>query len=264
MTKSSCKYVGVDRFKDGWFSVGLGCSGDYEVKRFRQRSFDEVLRYYCNAILILVDMPIGLVECGPCERDCDHEARKLLCRRGSSVFAIPNRKLVHKIAKIHGHSTKYEDRYKEANELARRLTHKGISRQAFGIVPQIAQIDKIMASSERPSNVREVHPELCFWALNNKEDMKYTKGTSEGIDERKKVLRCSELQTDEIFACARSKYPHTTVVKDDDILDALVAAVTAKLGYTDAYTLQSIPAIPQWDEEKCLRMEMVYAIKKAD
>ena len=81
MTKS--EFVGVDGCRSGWFSVGFDGNGCYELKVFP--AFSELLAYYCDAKLVLVDIPIGL-PMGPGGRDCDSKARKILEDRRSSVF----------------------------------------------------------------------------------------------------------------------------------------------------------------------------------
>src|SRR5208337_1657946 len=74
-----------------------------------------------------IDIPIGLLDGS---RACDREARKCLGRlRGTSVFAAPCRAAL--TAKNHA----------EASEINRQKTSRGLSRQAWGIVPKIEQVD---------------------------------------------------------------------------------------------------------------------------
>ena len=89
------EFVGVDGCPAGWFSVGFERNGGYEVNVFA--SFGELLDHYSDAGLVLVDIPIGLPE-GPERRECDSLARKLLGRRGSSVFPSPTRQTVEHAA----------------------------------------------------------------------------------------------------------------------------------------------------------------------
>ena len=199
MTVSRSKFVGVDGCPYGWFSVGLDNGGGYEVKAFK--TFCRLLAHYGEAKLVLVDIPIGLPQRGE-GRDCDPEARKLLGRpRGSSVFPTPTRPTVIQAAAA-------PEDYGGAVETEHCLAGKGISKQAFAIAPKIAEVDTVLldrgASATPP--VREVHPEVCFWALNHRQPMRSRKKTWDGEDERLRVLQETEPRTREIFdrAC---KYP---------------------------------------------------------
>ena len=251
MTVSRSKFVGVDGCPYGWFSVGLDDGTGYEVKAFK--TFGELLDHYSAAKLVLVDIPIGLLECGAGERKCEPKARKVLEDRRSSVFPVPTRALVCK--KIANSMS-----YARTNELSKCMRCKGISWQTYHIMDKIAEVDRIMTDRCRGASprVREVHPEVCFWALNEKRPMCHRKGKSAGIRERKGVLRRYEPRTDNIYKCASTKYRRRQVARDD-ILDALAAAVTAKLGLgcPDNYQLRTLPECPPKDNEG-LPMEMVY------
>lgn len=238
------EFVGVDGCPYGWFSVGFDLRGRYELKVFP--AFSELLDYYAEAKLVLVDIPIGLME-GPGGRKCDDEARRLLGPRRSSVFPAPTRQAVRQSAESprdHG----------VANKIERRLAGKGMSIQAFGIAPKIHQVDEVMQNLDaNASPVREVHPEICFWALNNRQPMEHSKKKREGEAERIRVLQRGEPRTQEIFDDTCRKFLRRQAARDD-ILDALVAAVTARFGYG---RLRTIPGCPPVDC-KGLPMEMVY------
>ena len=264
MTKSKCKYVGVDGCTCGWISIGIEDGGDHEVKVFAE--FGDLVDYYSAACLILVDIPIGLPKEGPAYRGADCGARKELKSRKSSVFKVPTREQASKALEMYKEGQRFIDSYHWMNKRLKATNNSGISTQSYGIWRKIAEVDEILTGRDKPSNVREVHPEVCFWALNGKKAVSPKKIRSkinpDGMDERKRVLRHSKLQIDDIFKCARSKFPRKTAVGDDDILDALVAAVTAKLGCQDnAYKLRTLPECPPKDCEGLL-MEMVYAIRE--
>ena len=244
------QYVGVDGCTAGWFSVGLEGIGGYECKVFK--TFGELLHYYGSSVLILVDIPIGLPE-KPGSRDCDREARKLLGKpRSNSVFSTPTRQTSERAAQ-------FPEDYRSACRVERKCANakKGISKQTFAIAPKIAEVDKILAARDVKSTprVREVHPELCFWAFNNCKPMTFSKKTKEGkgINERLYVLKRVEPRAEDIFKRSCSKFLRKDVARDD-ILDALVAALTAYLGHDN---LQAVPKAPQIDAKK-LPMEMVY------
>ena len=235
------KFVGVDGCPAGWFSVALGEDAFHEMKVFG--AFAELVRYYHDAPLIFVDIPIGLNESGLEERRCDKTARRLLGRRGSSVFPAPIRQVLA------------ESTYEDASRTNRRVRGKGISKQTWAIVPKIAEIDCLLA--ELPSareRVREIHPEVLFWALNGRNAMRFNKKKRPGIEERMAVLERYEQRTQAIYDDVMANY-FRKVVARDDILDALAAAVTARLGYPDR--LATLPDDPPTDD-RGLPMEMVF------
>ena len=244
------KFVGVDGCPAGWLSVGLGGSDNdgYEVARFD--TFQELIQHYSSATLILVDIPIGLNESGPEERQCDMEARGRLKHHKSSVFRVPVRKAVHQKTR--------EAAAKVEQELTKEESGKGksIGSTAWGIVPKIAEVDRFMIKNvDMHEKVREVHPEILFWALNGEEDMRCSKKTLQGFYDRMTVLRKVERRADAILEHALPLTCNPKVVGGDDILDALAAAVTARLGYPDK--LATLPENPPTDA-RGLPMEMVF------
>ena len=238
------EFVGVDGCPYGWVGVGVNSSGYWEVELFRK--FSEVQAYYADSKLVLVDIPIGLPK-GAEGRNCDDEARSLLGARRSSVFPTPTRRTVHQAA----NSPRDHD---AANRIERRFAGKGMSIQAFGIAPKIHEVDEAMQNLDASAPpVREVHPEICFWALNNRQAMKHSKKKREGEAERLRVLQRREPHAREIFSDACCKFLRSQAARDD-ILDALVAAMTARFGHG---RLRTIPKCPPRDC-KGLPMEMVY------
>ena len=240
---SHSEFVGVDGCRCGWFSVGLDRS-NWETKVFC--TFSDLLAHYRDAKLILVDIPIGLPE-GKGGRDCDREAREKLGRpRASSVFPTPTRQTVQQASRA-------PNDYEAAGRTERRVSGKGISRQAFAIAPKIAEVDEVMAArgTGAEPQVREVHPELCFRALNYMKPMEWSKKQEQGKEERLRVLLRVEPRARVIYDEACSRFPRNVVAKDD-ILDALAAAVAA---YHDQ--LKTLPECPPKDA-KGLRMEIVY------
>jgi predicted RNase H-like nuclease len=83
--------------------------------------------------------------------------------------------------------------------------------------------------------------------------MHYNKKRAEGFAERIKVLQSYHSASEEIVQYSLQNYRRQQVAKDD-ILDALVAAITALAGLT---ALVSVPVPPETDE--CgLPMQMLY------
>lgn len=105
--------------------------------------------------------------------------------------------------------------------------------------------------------VREVHPEICFWALAGEKPMTHNKKKQKGSGERIAVLEEIRPSVGGEFRQICNSLPRKKVAPDD-ILDAMVAAITAS---ADPETLWSLPKQPMRDS--CgLPMEMVYAPKE--
>ncbi|MDP2215778.1 MAG: DUF429 domain-containing protein [Methanolobus sp.] len=232
--------VGVDGCSSGWFAIQLLSEEEFDIGLYPNIS--AIWDRYRDASHILIDTPIGLRE-DELGRQCDRDARKKLGQpRGSSVFNAPCRQAA------------YELSYERASEINRKYTSKGLSKQSFAIAPKIREVDLFLSENvEAQSTVLEIHPELCFYMLSGK-PMVFSKKTSEGFKERIEVLRNIYSGTDEIVNQALSKFKGKDVAKDD-ILDALVAALTAKLGCECG--LRSIPLSPEIDS-KGLPMRMMY------
>ena len=132
---------------------------------------------------------------------------------------------------------------------------KRLSKQAWGIVPKIAQVDSFLLSGglRDRSKLREVHPEVLFWALNDCSPMQFRKSTADGIEERLRVLERFVPRTRHWYGEVLSAWPRSQVARDD-VVDALAAAVTGGLGAAD---LKTLPRNPENDEQG-LPMEMVY------
>ena len=245
------KYIGVDGCKGGWFSVGLDQNGNFCESRVFEK-FGQLLEHYKDAELILVDMPIGLPEDGE-GRECDSEARRKIYPLSSSVFPAPTRVMARAI--------KDGLKFKKESGL-------GISSQTFSIGCKTAEVDEIMAkcTPNRKAQVREVHPELCFWALRGGNPLESTKHTLKGKTVRLSILQAVDCRATKIFekACSRvcnsdDKDVGKIDVGLDDILDALAAAVTAYKGAHSGTTSNAARRQrPRRQTSKELPMEMVY------
>jgi predicted RNase H-like nuclease len=164
----------------------------------------------------LFDVPIGL----PARvslRACDLAARALLGSRRDSVFPVPDRGLL---------LPTYAD--VQAEVALRRLTEphaRGLSKQGFGIVPKIAEIDSHLRSDEASRDwIYEMHPEVSFRILAG-HDLP-SKATKEGEAERLRVLRgvFNDVHSGIADALRRTLRRH---VQANDIIDAYVALWTA-------------------------------------
>ena len=235
------QYIGVDGCRAGWIAVTQS-SGELTFRLFR--AMHELLNAYPSAESVLVDIPIGLPWRDCATRPCDAEARRLLgSPRSSSVFPSPCRAAAHA-----------EDidaaRAQNVFEL-----NKSLSAQAWGICTKIAEVDELMLANARARKVvREVHPELCFCALNSWQSMLSSKRTKAGMEERLALLARYEPQTKAALARFRDQVARSDA-QPDDLLDALVAHLTARV----PTAIETVTGLPSHDE--CgLPMEMVYRV----
>jgi predicted RNase H-like nuclease len=193
--------------------------------------------------LILIDIPIGLPDNG--KRQCDIEARKILKRRAASVFPVPCRQAIH------------ANTYRKACRINQKILGVKLSVQTWNIAAKIREIDDWLLKDEKARRqVRESHPEICFWALAGERPMKHYKKTAEGFSERLKLLQKIFPLKEKIVNTALKRFLRKDLAKDD-ILDAIALAATAVSG-EDA--LASIPMIPPRDAMG-LPMEIVYCGK---
>jgi predicted RNase H-like nuclease len=231
---STRTFIGIDGCRAGWFCVVLDerGNGSYRVAP----DAHAVGELAITASSVLIDIPIGLPDSGPGGRLCDRGARHLLgSGRATSVFSAPARGT-------------------QALALNRQATGRGLSRQAWNIVPKIRDIDSLLCGKPALRAVlRECHPEVCFWALNGQQAMRSNKKPREGQQERLRVLERDLPQCHVLFEQACAAFLRREVACDD-IIDAMACAVTAKQGY-GRYT--TVPVIPERDGHG-LAMEIVY------
>jgi len=198
-----------------------------------------LLQHKLELSVIAIDVPIGLTENG--SRQCDIEARKLLGPRASSVFPAPIRSALQSKTRQH------------ADEIRRKIEGKGVSAQAFGIYKKVLELDKTLsAQPQLQQQVKEVHPELCFWAWNNKRAMSYKKKSNDGRAERRNLV--TKHFGTKVIEEIRAKYL-VKCVSHDDIYDAFAALWTAERIF--AGNAEVIPDPSPRDAIE-LRMEMWY------
>jgi predicted RNase H-like nuclease len=231
--------VGVDGCRGGWVAVMLTVKGDWEVNIFA--SFSKLWTAYEDAAIILVDIPIGLMKDAH-GRPCDWLARRVLGPRYRSVFPVPCRPAI------------YANTYDEAIKINEQLTKKRIFRATWNIVPKIREVDDLLLKNNKARRtVREVHPEVLFWALAGQRPMSFKKTIDKGFIERVQVLMSVYPQTETILSHGITSL-WIQDLERDDVLDALAAAVTGLLG---GGKLKTLPEIPERDVHG-LPMEMVY------
>lgn len=135
----------------------------------------ETLLSAIPGVLIGIDIPIGLPDHG--SRTCDLHARKLLARpRGSSVFPAPIRACL-------------KDRdYSELCSLHKQVDGRGLTKQAFHLLPKIRQVDDLLRTPGLSDRIREVHPEVSFALWNGGQPMRFNKKKPEGRRERERLV----------------------------------------------------------------------------
>jgi predicted RNase H-like nuclease len=234
--------AGVDGCRVGWVvvlrSVALGCCTARVVPNFAA-----VLSLTEAPSTIAVDMPIGLLD-ESCVggRACEIDARRRLPGRRSSVFSAPTRPALAAF-RAGGNYRAVSAANRDAG-----VSKRGLSQQAFAILPKIDEVDAALTPSMQ-TLVREVHPELSFAAANCDTPMRFRKKNSVGQDEREAVLR-----TLGFAAPQKLLGPRLPVgVKADDLLDACIACWTA--GRIAAGVAVVTPAAPPIDP-RGLRMEL--------
>ena len=236
------RFVGVDGCKAGWFAVVIDADGGFDSSIFED--IGALWNAHRDASAILIDIPIGLNSAGNLTRSCDAAARNALKPlRYSSIFTAPCRETLS--------ATSYE----AACRINQSICGKKISQQAWNIAPKIREVDDFLQTTTHARDIlRETHPEICFWALNHYRPMKHPKKRGEGLSERLELLQKMYPQSREIYMTALDSYPRKELARDD-ILDALVNAVTATRLDTFGATLPEVPL----KDARGLTMEMVYA-----
>ncbi|MFW6017197.1 MAG: DUF429 domain-containing protein [Halapricum sp.] len=243
------RYVGVDWASRGWLVVATD-GGDWTARM--HPSMHSVWFTHRDADAILVDMPIGLPESR--RRECDRQAKEFLGSRSSSVFWTPCRVAVE--------APTYEQA-KQANEDCRG---DSLSSQAWGLIPHIQEVDRLLRDGvDAETTILESHPEVCFTALYDGGSLP-SKHDDDGIEARRAVLEGlddSIAGVYERFEASLDAQPawarRIGESNRDDLLDAMVLALTAKRG---AGEFRTLPDDPPRDAEG-LPMQIVSAGRDA-
>lgn len=168
------KLVGVDGCKGKWLAAAQDNTGHIAVSI--QASPKDLLEYFPHADVIAVDVPIGLTDSG--RRLCDSEARALLgSPRRSSVFAAPIRPTLSAKTRV------------DASNIGKAVDGRGVGCQAWGIFAYVNGWDVLMRQrKDVRGKVCEVHPEVCFYGMNNNSPMRYSKKNKLGLEDRRTLL----------------------------------------------------------------------------
>ena len=235
--KKECFVVGIDWMKPYWLAAEIR---EDEISIRKLPNITEINNYYLNAEAVLIDIPVGLPE--NAEEDAarpDREARDYLpTGRKSSIFPVPCRQAV------------YITDYGEASAENERMLGKKLTSQSHAFSKMIRQVDEFLAENKCWQNcLVESHPEVAFQLLNGGKGLNHSKHTEEGVQERITILQ--QYGVDPIFL-----FTEFTPKQYEDVLDALILAVSAKLGCKNGF--QTIPANPSCDS-RGLKMQMVLA-----
>jgi predicted RNase H-like nuclease len=220
------RYAGLDGYRKGWVVVWIAAG---------RREFETIERFELllgrSFTRAAIDIPIGVPDSG--NRGCDLAARELLGRNRPRVFTGVRRWL---FAIPDFPSIKPE---------ARRRGEVSISRQMYGILPKICEVDAVMTPTLQ-DRVVESHPELIFQRLNKRAPLP-SKKSAEGRALRRGLLERDGFGVlDAWIASLRG-----TGVKVDDLFDACACAIAAR------DSSDRVPAQPLVDV-RGLRMEIYY------
>jgi predicted RNase H-like nuclease len=229
--------AGIDGCPSGWLCLVKDMTTGKVVAHILPK-IDELLNLCPRPDVVMVDVPIGLPDAG--SRSCDQVARShLKAPRASSVFPTPIRAVLDAV------------NYSQACQIGMQTDGRKLSRQTWAILPKIREVDQFFrADVSRQQWVREVHPEVSFWAWNGNKAMVNRKKAQAGRMEREALINpkygeaCRDAQT----LLPRGKYGQ------DDLLDAFAALWTAERFVNG--TALSLPASPPVDSHG-LRMEMI-------
>jgi predicted RNase H-like nuclease len=235
------RVAGVDGCKSRWLCIARDLrSGEIAARLFATAA--QLVDQHPLPDVIGWDIPMGLAEDGA-SRGCDRAARAVLrAPRASSVFTAPIRAALAagSLAEASGIT-------------ARHCDGRRVSAQAFGIFPKIREVDEALAA--RPAlrgRLREVHPEVCFWAWNGGVAMRAYKKTEEGQRDRLALVE-GHFGAGAVARVLAQLAPARAPT--DDILDAFAALWTAeRIARGVARTLPDEPL----RDARGLSMQIVY------
>jgi predicted RNase H-like nuclease len=211
------------------------------VRRRTEASLADLLACDEQPAVIGIDMVVGLpdrAERGG--RECDRQARKLLGHpRGSSVFSPPV------------HAALRADSYDEAQNIQRASAEDapGLSIQTYHLIPKLREVAACMTPGLQ-DRVREVHPELAWYAMNGETTVETSKHDAAGREVRVALLEDHGFPdaADAVDAYAGGD------VGPDDVLDAhAVCWSAARIARGEA---ECLPSGETPRNDRGLRMEI--------
>lgn len=194
--------LGVDGARGGW--VGVRWDGHSLTCAFAS-TLAGLVADVSPVSVVAVDMPIELEAAAT--RACEVLARPLLGARRSSLFQSPSL----------GALDFADDDYPGANAWSKAATGRGISKQAWFLVPKIREVRALAETCAVP--VFECMPELSFRAMHG-EPLLHPKTTWSGQALRVRLLREHGIELPEDAGPAGGVAP-------DDLIDAAAVAWSA-------------------------------------
>ena len=247
-------YYGIDGCKNGWVAARLE-NNQLSIEFYE--SISKFIRANPNADEYLIDMAIGFPSCKGQKRP-DKNARKILGKRGVTVFSVPCRQVVEL-----GDS---KESVKQNKDYLKKLNLEkldvSLSQQTLAIIPKMAELDRFLQENpEYKNKICESHPEVCFAKFNKDRAIEIKKSRSKGVSERIKVLE----EHLELGALGDVKaLTEKGNCKADDVLDAVCLAVTARFKAEGKYECIHGSVEPGEEgylvDDKGLRMQMVVPI----
>ena len=250
-------YYGIDGCKNGWVAARLE-NNQLSIEFYE--SISKFIRANPNADEYLIDMAIGFPSCKGQKRP-DKNARKILGKRGVTVFSVPCRQVVE-LGDSKESVIQNKDYLKKLNQEKLGVS---LSQQTLAIIPKMAELDRFLQENpEYKNKICESHPEVCFAKFNKDRAIEIKKSRSKGVSERIKVLE----EHLELGALGDMKaLTEKGNCKADDVLDAVCLAVTARFKAEGKYECIQGSVEPGEEgylvDDKGLRMQMVVPVIKS-
>lgn len=203
--------AGVDGCEAGWVVV-LRHLETGEIRSRTVGAIDALLSLPETPTIIALDMIVGCPDnARPGGRRCDQAARQLLGQpRGTSVFSPP------------AYDALWADTYEEALRQNRATgpDAPGLSKQLYHLFPKLREVATTI-TAPRQEHVKEVHPELSFYAMNGEVPIEKSKHTDGGRAKRQALLK------DHGFPNVGADGGTPIGLGTDDLIDAHAACWTA-------------------------------------
>lgn len=242
------KFVGVDWGGKRWV---VATETDGNVGISAQPSVQAVWDLHSDADQILIDIPIGLPETrSDSPRPCDEEARDYLSgTRYSTVFDVPCRRAVQ--------TSDYDTALKRNSQ---DINDDSLGPQKWGFSERIHEVDVFVRRTDTGNKLRESHPEVCFAALSQDQGIESSKHSGSGKRDRLAVLQHHAPEYVEAYNAEVQRIRSQPswqrrigVTMLDDIVDAMILAYTARLGFHDVFSIHG-----GGRDAEDLRMEILY------
>ncbi|MBP3964599.1 DUF429 domain-containing protein [Paenibacillus lignilyticus] len=258
-------YIGVDGSKNQWVAALLAGTKEGTTIRYVQvEHLEELWAEFGTACRkLLIDMPLGLSSSG--KRRCDElvmdmlgPANKKRCFHAPSYNALEEwRRLSH--ADSEGvPSLSPRERYDAINGINVKETQLNLTPPGYALVPRIANVRDFVLSIADRSMVSEAHPEVCFIALSNRGSFS-SKHHLPGLFERLAVIQAEIPNYIHDLANGGNRVWSNVSAKMDDVLDATVLALTARMMMENPASIRRITDEPPINDQSGIPIEIVYA-----